>query len=307
VLNLKIGELQARTPAGSVGLGGYEDWVAVNGIDAALEPEGATITGTVSAAVATRFRPEQPSDEQPLSVIASPGVASAAGPGGNLALRVAGEQVVARVAAVADHFPGADEDFVIADRVLLGTALNTARPGIAVSNEVWLGAPTEHDRTELAAALARPPYHVLAVESRDELADSLRNDPLARGTLLTLLAAALVALGLALVGVLLGVVSDVRDERGELDDLEAQGARPALLRRIVRLRSLIVVFVGLVGGLATAWLLGLLVVDLVTVTADARTTELPLRTAVSWPLLAAALAAGILAAATLVTAASRRI
>jgi len=54
-------------------------------------------------------------------------------------------------------------------------------------------------------------------------------------------------------------------------------------------------------------LLGLLVVDLVTVTADAQTTELPLRTAVSWPLLAAALAAGVLAAATLVTAASRRI
>jgi hypothetical protein len=307
VLSLKIGELQARTPAGSVGLGGYEDWVAVNGLDAAVEPEGATITGTVSAAVATRFRPEQPSDEQPLSVIASPDVASAAGPGGNLALRVAGEQVVARVAAVAAHFPGAGEDFVVADRVLLGTALNTARPGIAVSNEVWLGAATEQERTELGAALARPPYHVLAVESRDELARSLRNDPLARGTLLTLLAAALVALGLALVGVLLGVVSDVRDERGELDDLEAQGARPALLRRIVRLRSLIVVFVGLVGGLATAWVLGLLVVDLVTVTADARTTELPLRTAVSWPLLAAALTAGVLAAATLVTAASRRI
>ena len=307
VLSLKLGELQARTPAGSVGLGGYEDWVAVNGIDAALEPNGATITGTVSAAVATRFRPEQPSDEQPLSVIASPDVASAAGPGGNLALRVAGEQVVARVVAVADHFPGAGEDFVVADRTLLGTALNTERPGIAVSNEVWLGAATEQERTDLAATLSRPPYHVLEVESRAELARSLRNDPLARGTLLTLLATALVALGLALVGVLLGVVSDVRDERGELDDLEAQGARPALLRRIVRLRSLVVVFVGLVGGLATAWLLGLLVVDLVTVTADARTTELPLRTAVSWPLLAAALAAGILAAATLVTAASRRI
>jgi hypothetical protein len=307
VLSLKLGELQARTPAGSVGLGGYEDWVAVNGIDAALEPEGATITGTLSAAVASRFRPEQPSDEQPLSVIASPNVAAAAGPGGNLALRVAGEQVVARVAAVADHFPGSGEDFVVADRTLLGTALNTARPGIAVSNEVWLGAATEQERTELAAALSRPPYHVLEVESRAELAQSLRNDPLARGTLLTLLAAALVALGLALVGVLLGVVSDVRDERGELDDLEAQGARPALLRRVVRLRSLVVVFVGLAGGLATAWLLGLLVVDLVTVTADAQTTELPLRTAVSWPLLAAALAAGVLAAATLVTAASRRI
>ena len=135
------------------------------------------------------------------------------------------------------------------------------------------------------------------MESRADLQRSLRDDPLARGTLLTLLAAALVALGLALVGVLLGVVSDVRDERGELDDLEAQGARPALLRRVVRLRSLVVVAVGLAGGLATAALLGFLVVDLVAVTADARATELPLRTAVAWPVLIAALAAGVLAAA----------
>jgi hypothetical protein len=208
---------------------------------------------------------------------------------------------------VATRFPGADEDFVVGDRSLLGTALNSARPGVAVANEVWLGAVGEQQRAELAATLSRPPYDVLAVESRAELLSSLRDDPLARGTLLTLLAAALVALGLALVGVLLGVVTDVRDERGELDDLEAQGASPTLLRRVVRLRSFVVVAVGLVGGLVTAALLGLLVVDLVAVTADARATELPLRTSVAWPVLAAALAAGVLAAAALVTAASRRI
>jgi ABC-type antimicrobial peptide transport system permease subunit len=176
-----------------------------------------------------------------------------------------------------------------------------------VSNEVWLGAADGPERNRLAATLARPPYDVLRSESRVELERSLRDDPLARGTLLTLLAAALVALGLALVGVLLGVLSDVRDERGELDDLEAQGARPATLRRVVRLRSLVVVAAGLLGGLATAALLGFLVVDLVTVTADARAIELPLRTAVAWPVLAVALAAGTLAAATLVTAASRRV
>jgi hypothetical protein len=306
-LTLDLGELRAQTPGGLVSLEGYEDWLAVNGIEADISSDGAVIIGTLSEAVASRFRPAQPSDEQPLTVIASPSVAAAAGPGGDLALRVAGEQVVARVAAVASRFPGAGEDFVVGDRSLLGTALNAARPGVAVANEVWLGAADEQQRAELAATLSRPPYDVLAVDSRAELLSSLRDDPLARGTLLTLLAAALVALGLALVGVLLGVVTDVRDERGELDDLEAQGARPALLRRVVRLRSFVVVAVGLVGGLVTAALLGLLVVDLVAVTADARATELPLRTAVAWPVLAAALAAGVLAAAALVTAASRRI
>ena len=145
------------------------------------------------------------------------------------------------------------------------------------------------------------------MESRAELERSLRDDPLARGTLLTLLAAALVALGLALVGVLLGVVSDVRDERGELDDLEAQGARPAVLRRVVRLRSLVVVSVGVLGGLATAALLGLLVVDLVTVTADARATELPCGRRSRGPCSPRRSPPDVLAAATLVTAASRRV
>jgi hypothetical protein len=69
----------------------------------------------------------------------------------------------------------------------------------------------------------------------------------------------------------------------------------------------VVVAAGLLGGLITAAALAAIVVDLVTVTADAATTGLPLHTAVDWPVLAAALAAGALAAAALVTAASRRI
>jgi hypothetical protein len=304
---LRLGLLGARTPAGLEELGAYEDWLGVNGVEAVDGPRGATLSFTLSEQVTSRFRPRQASDAGPVPVIASPGVAAGAGPGGELPLRVGGEQVVVRIAAVAERFPGTRDDFVVGDRILLGTALNAERPGIAVPDEVWLGADSAPARQELAAALARPPFDVLRVESRAELQASLRHDPLARGTLLTLLAGALVALGLALVGVLLGVVSDVRDERGELDDLEAQGARPALLRRVVRLRSLVVVSAGLAGGLATAALLGLLVVDLVAVTADARASDLPLQADVAWPLLAAALGGGALAAIVLVTTASRRI
>jgi hypothetical protein len=304
---LRLGILGARTPGGLVELGAYEDWLGVNGVEALDGAGGATLRFTLSEQLTSRFRPRQPSDAAPVPVIASPAVAAAAGPGGDLPLRVAGEQVLLRVAAVAERFPGTRGDFVVGDRVLLGTALNTERPGIAVPDEIWLGADSEGARRALAAILGRTPFDVLRVESRAELQASLRDDPLARGTLLTLLAGALVALGLALVGVLLGVLSDVRDERGELDDLEAQGARPALLRRVVRLRSLFVIAAGLAGGLATAALLGLLVVDLVAVTADARATDLPLRTDVAWPLLAAALASGALAASALVVAASRRI
>jgi len=306
-LALELGPLMAQTAAGPVVLDRYADWIGVNGIEAVPDDFGVRLTGTLTEQAATRFRPAQPTDEQPVLAIASPDVAAAAAPGGELALRIAGEQVTVQVAAVAERFPGTRDDFVVADRTLLSTALNATHPGAAVTNEVWLGAPGEQEREALAAELARPPFNVLTVDSRTEIEHSLRDDPLARGTLLTLLAAALVALGLALVGVLLGVASDVRDERGDLDDLEEQGARPALLRRVVRLRSLVVVGVGLAGGLVTAALLGVLVVDLVSVTADARATELPLHATVTWPVLAIALGGGALAAAALVTAASRRI
>jgi hypothetical protein len=306
-LELTVGPLRAQTPAGPVVVDRYEDWIGVNGIEPVPEGAEVKLTGTLSEQAATRFRPTQVTDEEPVLAIASPDVAAAASPGGELVLRIAGEQVTVQVAAVAERFPGTRDDFVVADRRMLSTALNATRPGAAVSNEVWLGADTEPARDALAAELARRPFNVLAVDSRTALERSLRYDPLARGTLLTLLAAAIVALGLALVGVLLGVVSDVRDERGDLDDLEEQGARPALLRRVVRLRSLVVVGVGLVGGLVTAAILGVLVVDLVAVTADARATDLPLHATVTWPVLAVALGGGALAAATLVTAASRRI
>ena len=83
----------------------------------------------------------------------------------------------------------------------------------------------------------------------------LRADPLARGALATLAATAALALALALVGLLLGVAGDRRDERGELFDLEAQGAAPATLRRHLRLRALLVAVFGLAGGIATGAIL----------------------------------------------------
>src|SRR5207247_11218497 len=84
-----------------------------------------------------------------------------------------------------------------------------------------------------------------------EVARELHGEPLARGSLLVLSAAAAVALALALVGIVLGLVIDVRDEHGELFDLESQGARPTLLRRHLRLRALAVAGFGLARGHVT--------------------------------------------------------
>ena len=122
---------------------------------------------------------------------------------------------------------------------------------------------------------------------------------------MTLSGAALAALGLALVGLLLVVVSDLRDDRGELFDLEAQGAAPATLRQHLRLRTTLVAAFALVGGIATGAVLAALVVALVTLTAGAGSAELPLLLGFDWPALLLGLLAYVLVAAVLVSAATR--
>jgi hypothetical protein len=200
------------------------------------------------------------------------------------------------------RIPTVDEDVVIADEATLATALP---PGSGTANEAWLdSAPGRADA--VAAALRRPPFNTLEVTAHDALLADLRSEPLARGTLLTLAAAAVAALGLALAGLLLVVVSDLRDERGELFDLEAQGAGPNMLRRHLRLRTAFVAAFGLVGGIATGVALAALVVALVTLTAGAGSAELPLLLGVDWPVVSLGLAAYFLVAGLLVSATTRR-
>src|SRR5262249_17990919 len=171
--------------------------------------------------------------------------------------------------------------------------------------EAWLIAP--HGKAAaLDSALTRPPFDVLAVTSHRDLLSQLRSEPLARGTLLTLGGAALVALALALVGLLLGVVADVRDERGELFALEAQGAEPSTLRPQLRLRSGFVAGFGLIGGIVTGAILAILIVALVTLTAGAISPEPPLLLGVDWPVVLLGFVVYALLAAAIVGIATRR-
>src|SRR5206468_5136657 len=127
-----------------------------------------------------------------------------------------------------------------------------------------------------AAHLAQRPFSLLDVASQRATAAALRSDPLARGALALLLVTALVAAVLAAVGLLLVVVGDLRDESGELFDLEAQGATPRDLRRHLLLRAAIVAALGLAGGLAAGAIVSALVVAVVTVTAGAGVALPPL-------------------------------
>jgi ABC-type antimicrobial peptide transport system permease subunit len=144
----------------------------------------------------------------------------------------------------------------------------------------------------------------VSVQSQAETLARLQADPLARGALLTLAGTAAVALLLALLGLVLSVVSDVRDDRGELFDLEAQGAAPATIRAHLRLRALLVAAFGIIGGLALGAILSALVIALVSVTASAAEPEPPLQLSLDLPLLALAALVYVALAVLLVGAAT---
>jgi hypothetical protein len=223
-------------------------------------------------------------------------VIAEAGPHGIIPLQVEGEQIAARIVGTLRRFPSVDGDIVVADRTNAATILDTRSPGLGTTDELWLNVPAATEASA-AATLARAPFTQLSVSSRADTLAQLRADPLARGSLLTLAGTAAVALLLALVGLLLSVVGDVRDDRGELFDLEAQGASPATIRAHLRLRALLVASFGVLGGIALGAILTSLVIALVSVTAAASRPEPPLRLVLDlpWLALAAVLCVGVAA------------
>jgi ABC-type antimicrobial peptide transport system permease subunit len=111
---------------------------------------------------------------------------------------------------------------------------------------------------------------------------------------------------LALVGLLLIVVTDLRDETGELFDLRAQGVTARELRRYLRVRAALVAVAGVVGGVVTGAILVSLVSSVVSVTAGATTPVPPLVVSLDWPVLLLGFVTFGVAAGLVVGAASTR-
>ena len=286
----------------------YGDWTGTVGVGGLSRRDGLRFRLTLTNEVDTYVRPRQPTDGLELPAVVSPRMAQLAGPDRLLGVVTNGEPILFRVAAVARRFPGIAEsdtsDFVVADRPTLETALNAATPGSGFPTELWLGVDRSR-RAAVEARLRRPPFTALSVSSQAGLERSLRHEPVARAALAMLEAAALTAVVLALLGLVLGAISERRDEAAELFDLETQGVAPASLRRQLRLRASMAGLAGALGGLATGLALSLLVVRFVELTANATAPEPPLALSVDWTAVLLGAAAAGLAAAALVALATR--
>ncbi|HET7806958.1 MAG TPA: hypothetical protein VFK71_00580 [Gaiellaceae bacterium] len=287
----------------------YGDWIGTVGAAGLSRGETLRFRLTLTNEVDTYLRPRQPTDGLAVPAAVSPRMAELAGPDRLLGVVTNGEPIVFRVAAVARRFPGVAEsetsDFVVADRPALETALNASAPGSGFPTELWLGVDASR-RAAVEARLARQPFTALSVSSRAHVERSLRRAPVARAALAMLEAAALTAVVLALLALVLGAISERRDEAAELFDLEAQGVAPASLRRQLRLRASMAGAAGAAGGLVTGLVLSLLVVRFVQLTANATAPEPPLALSVDWPLVLLTAALSGLAAAALVGLATRR-
>ena len=197
----------------------YTGWIGLDGVrrdrlEAPLPPLERGGEPSLPAAQAT--------DATPPAVVATPGLAAAAGAGGLLPLRLPGGVVPVRVVGTINRFPSVSGDFVLGDERSLFVAMNAASPGTAVPNELWLAGPDA-----LGAKLERPPFAALSVSSRAALEDSPSRRParprLARRARRELRSSPSCSRCSASRFLLAG---DVRDERGELFDLETQGAGP---------------------------------------------------------------------------------
>lgn len=282
------------------------DWIGVGGSVVQRTSNGVSVRVPLTLQRTSGLRAAQPTDEAPPPVLVTPRLAELAGGVGEvIPLQIGGGSVPVQVAGTVERFPGTSDETVVGDRIALRTAINAAAPGAARENEVWLDVEPER-LPEVNRALSQAPFRVLDATSRADVEAEARRDPLAKGTLLALIGTATVALLLAALGLTLAVRADLRDDTGEHFDLEAQGASPAFLRRVVRARAATVSAVGLVGGLATGLALLLLVTRVVTVTAGGADAEPPLAVVVDPALVVAGVVLFAIVAALLVGGATRR-
>lgn len=237
------------------------------------------------------IRPRQPVDGRRLNAIVSPLVADAAGPDGYITLRFFDSRVRVRIVATATRFPtvSKDEQFVVVDGTGLSSVVDADAPGTATPLELWLSVPGRSDAAVMQD-LGRPPFSDLDLTSRRDLLEQRASDPLARAIGYTLQVAALLALALAVIGIWVTLLGELRDERGDFFDLEAQGVGPSTLRWHLRLRTYALFVFGVVGGLLLGVVLARLVASLVQISVTAAAPDPPLVYEPGWTSVALTLA-----------------
>jgi hypothetical protein len=218
------------------------------------------------------IRAPQATDGLRLPAVVSPDIAAVADANGFLDLNVASTTTMPiRVVGVATHLPSVVEPrprFVLLPRDPFLVALSAAVPGAGRPTEMWLDLTDPAREPAVRAALAEEPFRFPVVTSRSDLVAERAGDPLSQAIVWTLLAAALAGLTLSIGGLMLGTITDLRDERGELADLEAQGVTPSSLRWHALARTAWLAIGGTLAGLVVGIVLTVVISGALAITAE---------------------------------------
>ena len=145
---------------------------------------------------------------------------------------------------------------------------------------MWLATGSAARTAEVRAALAADPFRFATITDRAALVAERANDPLSQSVAWALVMAGLAGLVLSILGVILGAATDLRDERGELADLETQGVPPSGLEALVIARTAWLVIGGAIAGLAVGVVMTAVVTSALAVTAEGALPIPPFRVVV---------------------------
>ena len=231
---------------------------------------------TVAAAI---IRAPQSTDGLVLPVVVSPDVAAEANSDGTLDLHVGSGTIPVRVVGTADRVPsvvGPQPRFVIVPLDPFIVAVASAVPGSGRPSEMWLSVPDPTRQAEVRAALAKPPFRFAEVTAKSDLIAAQTGDPLTQAIVWAQIVAALAGLTLSVAALVMGAITDLRDERGELADLEAQGVPPSALRWHALARTAWLAIGGCIAGLVAGLALAVTVTGALAIDAEGRLPIPPL-------------------------------
>jgi FtsX-like permease family protein len=275
--------------------GVYRSTIRFEGLDGLVDDREVPLEIFTVAVVI--IKAPQVTDGMVLPAIVSPDLARESKPDGTLDLHVGSGTMPFRVVGTADRVPTVvdpEPRFVIVPLDPFINALASAVPGSGRPSEMWLSVPDPTRQTEVRAALAKPPFRFAQVTARSDLVAAQTGDPLTQAIVWAQLVAALAGLTLSVAALVMGAMTDLRDERGELADLEAQGVPPSSLRWHALARTAWLAIGGCLAGLVAGLALAVTVTGALAIDAEGRLPIPPL-VVVLPPLEIAAVIIGVLA------------
>jgi hypothetical protein len=304
-----IGHVQQRTSSGWSDVAPFSGWTTLAdtfGVQAVIKvvsvkhgPVPSAIhfvrDGTVVSAL--RRNPNLPAA---LPVLASPSVAAAATDSQSTFVWGGGSTPIPiRIVGTTKLFPTitSTQRFIVADYNTASAFLNEVTPGIVPPTEAWF---FEKQPSAFATGLAKAPFRLTNLVSEQQNEQALLSDPLASGTRSLLLATAIIAALLGLLGLLVAIRAILRDESSILAEYEALGIRPSVLARSTAIRLTAFSVIGVAAGIGGGLLAGRLVGSLVAVTGGGGVPLPPIQAVISWPSMAVLLA--VVAAAAIAAA-----